>query len=98
MYLNFDNCFSSSNDDDDPLMLLLVKVARNLLVKQLVFMIQHYRAVLSSNKLHLVKVVQGYEAEIFFSKSLSSEVSEAKLRYFIIHVTQSFYSSCRVSK
>ena len=66
MYLNSDNCFSTSNDDDDPLMLLLVKVARNLLVKQLVFMIQHYRAVLSSNKLHLVKVVQGYKAEIFF--------------------------------
>ena len=49
MYLNFDNCFSSSNDDDDPLMLLLVKVARNLLVvKRPVFMIQHYIAVLSS--------------------------------------------------
>ena len=80
MYLNSDNCFSTSNDDDDPLMLLLVKVARNLLVKQLVFMIQHYRAVLSSNKLHLVKVVQGYKTEIFFSKSPSaSEVSEAKL-------------------
>ena len=48
MYLNFDSCFSSSNDDDDPLMLLLVKVARNLLVKQPVFIIQHYIAVLSS--------------------------------------------------